>query len=103
MKILLLRVEKPEVSITTQEHLAQIQSVDASIEIEAPLASDRAEIAKHLADSDVIAGFPFDLAEVAFEEAKSLQWVHTSAHDLFLRQKTSYAVLRNPDTHQYYQ
>jgi D-2-hydroxyacid dehydrogenase (NADP+) len=77
MKILLLRVEKPEVSIMTPEHIKQIQGVDASVEIYAPLAGDQAEVTKHLADCDVVSGFPYDLAELEFQDAKNLKWIHT--------------------------
>lgn len=77
MKILLLRVEDPKVHIIEQRHLDQIRAVDPRVELRAPLAADREEVAKCLADAEALAGFSGDLASIPFSQGQNLRWVHS--------------------------
>ncbi len=66
MKILLLRAEEPKVHMVEQRHLDQIERVDPSV-----------EFVKHIADAEVLVGFPGDLASISLSKATNVKWLHS--------------------------
>ncbi len=77
MKILLLATQEPKVHILDAKHLEQILAVDKSIELQAPLAVHTKEVQIHLANAEVLVGFPRDLAEISLVLAPQLKWIHS--------------------------
>ena len=77
MKILILGAESPKVHVLEQRHLDQIRALGEDIELHAPLASNSEEVQAHLAEAEVLAGFPSDLAEISLASAPKLKWIHS--------------------------
>lgn len=73
MKILIIKSEGQPVRFLQDEHIAKIKEMDRDIEVVA--VSDSQEIARHIADADILACSPRDFPPI--ENAKNLTWVHS--------------------------
>jgi len=77
MKILILGAAAPKVHVLEQRHLDQILALGEDIELHAPLGANIDEVQTHLADAEVLAGFPWDLAKISLASAPRLKWIHS--------------------------
>src|SRR3989344_1632921 len=60
----------------SKEHLRKVRDV-AGTRAEIIVTSNAFQAEKHVLDADVIAGFPWNLATLSFNETKKLKWVHS--------------------------
>lgn len=77
MKILLLANEKPEVYQIEQRYRDQICSIDKSIELHVPFASNIEEVHAYLPKTEALVGFPRDLEAISLRSAPQLKWMHS--------------------------
>lgn len=75
MKILLIKTERTIPLSVQNKHLRKIRNVDKKIKVTSVTSGHGEEIAKHLKDADIVAGFPWVISSI--KVAKKLKWIHT--------------------------
>lgn len=73
MKLLIVDRPQPGLRAITQEHIEEIGRAAPGVEV--IVTADSSDVAKHLSDADIVAGYPATIPALA--TAKNLKWIHS--------------------------